>query len=43
MEGYKSISEDRLLSVLNVSKQLKEMRTVIPNLTAMSENNKESA
>ena len=43
MEGYKSISEDRLLSVLNVSKQLKEMRTMIPNLTAMSENNKESA
>ena len=37
------MSKDRLLSVLNVSKLVKEMNTMIPDLTAMSENNKESA
>ena len=37
------MSEDRLLSVLNVSKIVKEMRTVILDLKTMSENNKESA
>ena len=37
------MSEDRLLSVLNVSKLVKEMKTMIPDLTTMSENNKESA
>ena len=37
------MSEDRLLSVLNVSKLVKEMNTMIPDLTPMSENNKESA
>ena len=33
------MSEDRLLSVLNASKLVKEMKTMIPDLTAMSENN----
>ena len=37
------MSKDRLLSVLNVSKLVKEMNTMILDLTAMSENNKESA
>ena len=37
------MSEDRLLSVLNMSKLVKEMRTMIPDLKTMSENNKESA
>ena len=36
------MSEDRLLSVLNMSKLVKEMKTMIPDLTIMSENKKES-
>ena len=35
--------EDRLLDVLNVLKLVKETKTMISDLTAMSENNKESA
>ena len=34
--------EARLMSVLNVSKLVKEIKTMILDLTAMSENNKES-
>ena len=37
------MSEARVFSILNVSKLVKEMKTMIPDLTAMSENNKESA
>ena len=37
------MSEDRLLSVLNVSKLVEEMKTMIPDLTTLSENNEESA
>ena len=37
------MSEDRLLSVLNVSKLVEEMKTMIPDLTTISENNEESA
>ena len=36
------MSEDRPLRVLNVSKLVKEINTMIPDLTAISENNKES-
>ena len=35
--------EARLVSVFRKSKLVKEMKTVIPDLTPMSENNKESA
>ena len=34
--------EARLVSVLHKSKLVKEMKTMIPDLTAMSENKKES-
>ena len=34
--------EVRLMSVLNVSKLVKEIKTMILDLTAISENNKES-
>ena len=37
------MSEDRLLSVLNVSKLVEEMKTMIPDLTTISESNEESA
>ena len=37
------MSEDRLLSVHNASKLIKEMKTMMLDLTTMSENNKESA
>ena len=37
------MSEARVFSILNVSKLVKEMKTMIPDLTVMSENNKESA
>ena len=43
MVGYKSMFEDRLLNVFNVSKLVEEMKTMIPDLTTMSENNKASA
>ena len=36
------MSEDRLLSVLDVSKLVNEMKTMIPDLTVMSENKKEN-
>ena len=37
------MSEDRLLSVYNASKLIKEMKTMMLDLATMSENNKESA
>ena len=36
------MSKARLLCVLNVSKLVKEMKTMIPDLTTMYENIKES-
>ena len=37
------MSEDKLSSVLNVSKLVKEKKTMTPDLTTISENDRESA